>query len=294
MLEEVVELLRPVPGSRILDCTVGAGGHAEALIARALPGGRLVGIDWDDAALERARARLRRFGDAARLYRASFVELGEVLDRAGLREVDIVLFDLGLSSIQLADQERGFSFRGSGPLDMRMDRRRNKTLRKMIDGLSEQDLARIIFEYGGERLSKQIARAIVRADEQKKIDSADELAEVIVKAVRPRRRKKVHAATQTFQALRVAVNRELENLAAAVPDAAGRLSPGGRMGVISYHSGEDRIVKVDFNELSGPRPFEVVTGKPVTPSESEQHANPRSRSAKFRVLQRMKGGEEEA
>ena len=287
MLKEVLEYLDPRPGSRILDCTVGAGGHAEALVQRALPGGRLVALDWDDDALSRARRRLERFGDAVRLYRANFSEFGEVLGRAGLEQVDVVLFDLGLSSAQLADESRGFSFRGHGPLDMRMDRRRNKTLRKMIDGLSEKELARIIFEYGGEELSRRIARAIVRADEQSRISSTEELTEVIVEAVRPRSHVRIHPATKTFQALRVAVNRELENLAAAVPEAAERLAPGGRMGVISYHSGEDRIVKVDFRQLAAARPFEVITKKPVTPSDEERRSNPRSRSAKFRVLQRL-------
>jgi 16S rRNA (cytosine1402-N4)-methyltransferase len=286
MLKEVIEHLAPRPGARILDCTIGAGGHAEALIERSLPGGMLIGIDWDDAALERARARLGRFGDGVRLFRANFAELGEVLDEVGVVELDCVLFDLGLSSIQLADAERGFSFRGRGPLDMRMDRRRNQTLRKLIDGISEGDLARIIYEYGGETLSRAIARAIVRADERKRINSTDELAEVIAGAVGSRRRSRVHPATRAFQAFRIAVNREIENLGRAVPDAAEHLSPGGCLGVISYHSGEDRIVKVDFARLAAARPFTLITGKPVTPAEEERRRNPRSRSARFRVLQR--------
>ncbi len=286
MVTEVLELLQPGPGARILDCTLGAGGHAEALIEKAGPEAQLIGIDWDDAGLKIAMKRLERFGDRVRLYRANFAELRDVLDRAELDEVDCILLDLGLSSMQLADEGRGFSFRGMSPLDMRMDRRRNRTLRKLIDGLSEQDLARIIYEYGGDDLSRGIARAIVRADSRKQIENTSELAEVIVGAVRPKSKQKAHPATKAFQALRIAVNRELENLAKAVPDGADSLAPGGRMGVISYHSGEDRIVKVDFRRLAAARPFEVITGKPVTPSKNELRNNRRSRSAKFRVLER--------
>jgi len=304
LLHETLDLLRPRPGGTYVDATVGAGGHAEAILERVAPGGRLIGLDRDADALAAARRRLARFGPAAELVHVNFTGLREVLQAVGVAAVDGIVMDLGVSSLQLADPARGFSFQLPGPLDMRMDRSQPRTASDLVNGLSEVEVRRILREYGEERWAGRIARAIARA---RPLHTTTELAAVVARAV-PRRHwpRRIHPATRTFQALRLAVNRELEDLQQALPDAVEGLGNGGRLCVITFHSLEDRIAKHTFLCLSrgypsgtgpstrtpwtGMRPaprVRILTRRPVVPSEEEIARNPRARSAKLRAVERV-------
>ena len=270
MVEDVVRFL----GGRgvVIDLTLGAGGHAEALLESGV--GRLIGVDRDPEAVAIASGRLARFGDRFVAVRARFSEV------PAENRVDGVLYDLGVSSIQLDRPERGFSYRAAGPLDMRMGGE-DGTERAMdlVARASEEDLARIVYEYGGERRSRRVAAAIVRARARGPVETTDQLAGIVASAV-GRRRGGPHPARRTFQALRIAVNRELEELAASLPRAAGVLAPGGRVVVIAYHSLEDGVVKRFF---AGDERLTVLTKKPLVPSAAEIARNPRARSAKLRA-----------
>jgi 16S rRNA (cytosine1402-N4)-methyltransferase len=283
LLAEALELLAVRPGGCWVDGTLGAAGHARALLERSAPGGRLLALDRDAESLAAAAAGL---ADPARVepLHADFRELPELLDARQLRP-DGVLLDLGVSSLQLDDPERGFSFRSEGPLDMRLDRSRGETAAELVAGLPEGELADLIYQYGEERASRRVARAIVRARDQAPIETTTRLAELVRRVVRRGRRKGLDPATRTFQALRIAVNRELEGLADAFRAIAARLAPGGRLAVIAFHSLEDREVKHCFRELSRGG-FELLTKKPLRPGEAEREANPRSRSARLRGLRR--------
>jgi 16S rRNA (cytosine1402-N4)-methyltransferase len=274
MVEEVVSFL----GGRrtVVDLTLGAGGHAEALLASGV--GRLIGVDRDPEAVAIASGRLARFGDRFVAVRARFSEV-PVENR-----VDGVLYDLGVSSMQLERPDRGFSFRAQGPLDMRMggDDAGEPSAMALVNGASEEELARIIYEFGQERRSRRVAAAIVRARGRAPIETTEELAGIVVSAVGGRRGGP-HPARRTFQALRIAVNRELEELAASLPRAADILAPGGRVVVIAYHSLEDRVVKRFF---AGDERLTVVTKKPLVSSAAEIARNPRARSAKLRAADR--------
>ena len=274
LVAEVVDLL----GGRdvVIDATVGAGGHAEALLEAGV--GTVVGIDRDPAALAEAEARLSRFGRRFRAVRGAFSSIEE----AGVERAGGVLFDLGVSSMQLDRADRGFGFRIEGPLDMRMDPSTAPSAADVVNGYSEEDLARVIFEFGEERQSRRIARAIVRARERARITTTAQLASIVASAV-GRRQGAGHPARRTFQALRIAVNRELEELAASLPQAVGLLGPGGRLVVIAYHSLEDRIVK---RFVAGSPDLVPVTKKPVRASLGEASSNPRARSAKLRAADR--------
>jgi 16S rRNA (cytosine1402-N4)-methyltransferase len=275
MVREVVGFLE---GRRtVVDMTLGAGGHAEALLAAGV--GRLVGVDRDPAALALAAERLSTFGDRFRPVQARFSEIDED-DVDG--SVDGVLFDLGVSSMQLDRPERGFSYREDGPLDMRMGND-GPTAADLVNGLPEKELADLIFRFGEEPKSRRIASSIVRARARGRIETTDQLAGVVVSAV-GRRPGGPHPARRTFQALRIAVNRELEELAASLPQAVDLLAPGGRVVVIAYHSLEDRLVKQTFR---GDDRLEVLTKKPLQPTEDETRANPRARSAKLRAAERV-------
>ena len=250
----------------------------------------LVGIDRDESALSYSRARLARFGARAILIKGDFVDVKPLLRNTDVPAVDGALFDLGVSSPQLDDANRGFSFQGDGPLDMRMDQSMGTTAAQLVNTAPESELADLIFQYGEERFSRRIARAIVRAREQKALSSTQDLTTVIKDSVPAAyRHGRIHCATRTFQALRIAVNRELDVLEPAIRDAVDMLRPGGRIAVISFHSLEDRIVKHTFRALSE-RPHQqvaVLTKKPQVPSEAECQANPRARSAKLRVAERL-------
>ncbi|MEW6543500.1 MAG: 16S rRNA (cytosine(1402)-N(4))-methyltransferase RsmH [Nitrospirota bacterium] len=296
LAEEVVHWLACRPGGRYLDCTVGYGGHAARILELSAPDGILVGVDRDQEALRSARERLAPFGERARLVHGNFRELAAHLRSAGVPEVDGVIFDLGVSSVQLDRPERGFSFQADGPLDMRMDQAGGPTAAQLIRDLSEPELADLIYQYGEERYARRIARAIVRARAVRPIETTLQLASVIRGAVPPvYRHGRLHCATRTFQALRIAVNRELDVLEEAIRGAAAALAPGGRLCVISFHSLEDRIAKQTFRALShGPEArLSVLTKKPVTPSDSECRDNPRARSAKLRVVERPPMGRSE-
>ena len=298
LVREVVELLRPGRGGLFVDATLGLGGHAEALLD-ASPDVRLVGIDRDPDALRLSRERLARFGERFTAVEGRHEELGEILDGLGLGAVDGVLADLGVSSMQLDEAGRGFSFRRDGPLDMRMSRS-GRTAADLVATLPEKELARVFREYGEEWMFDRIARHVVRARAEAPIDTTAKLREVVVRAL-GRRESPRDPATRVFQALRIATNGELEGLGRFLDDAIARLSLGSRVAVLSYHSLEDRIVKTAFVRhgagctcppsfptcvCSRRRVIALVTKKPIRPSLAELGENPRSRSARLRAAEK--------
>lgn len=301
LLTNVVEFLRPATADGlIVDATLGLGGHAEALLEH-YGSVRLLGIDRDPAALELAGRRLERFGDRVRLVRGRHEELVDILEREGIEEVDGVLADLGVSSLQLDDASRGFSFRFDGPLDMRMGQS-GESAAGLVNRLEASELETIIRDYGEEPMARRIARAIANARNDAPIETTAQLAG-IVRAARPRRRPdEIDPATRTFQAIRIAVNRELEELGRFIEAAVAKARPEARIAVISFHSLEDRIVKQTFRKLEGEchcppglpvcgcgarASVDVLTRKPVTADAEEVDANPRSRSAKLRVAEKV-------
>ena len=290
LFKEVLQWLMHGDPKKILDCTVGYGGHAEMILDSSDSVMKLIGLDQDVRAIEFSRERLERFGDRVVLRKGNYRDLKSHLGEIGVPNVAGVLFDLGVSSPQLDDPSRGFSFMQDGPLDMRMDQAADVTAADVVNGRAEQELADIIFQYGEERYSRRIARAIVRERERRPIDTTGALASLISGAVPSAyRHGRIHCATRTFQALRIAVNRELERLEPSLRDAVDVLAPKGRICVISFHSLEDRIVKHTFRSLAqGPAPrLALLTKKPILPSEQECRDNPRARSAKLRVAERL-------
>jgi 16S rRNA (cytosine1402-N4)-methyltransferase len=290
MSSEVLSWLRPHSGGIYVDCTVGYCGHAQEILRASQPLGILIGIDRDAQAISAGLQQLHPFGDRAFLIKAHFMELKSILAARGISHVHGVLFDLGVSSPQFDEPSRGFSFRSDGPLDMRMDRDSGPTAADIVNGLGETDLADMIYRLGDERYSRRIARAIVNARANETLTRTRQLAAVIESAVPSHyRRSRIHCATRTFQALRVAVNHELEHLESSLRNAADVLAPGARLCVISFHSLEDRIVKQAFKGLSveSGGELEILTKRPQVPSEAETDRNPRSRSAKLRVIQRI-------
>jgi len=290
MVEEVLRLLDPQKGEAFLDLTVGAGGHAFEIASRLGPEGLLVGVDLDERILEVARERLAAQGLApVKLYQGNYAECRRVLQEAGVERTDGILLDLGVSSLQIDDPERGFSFSEDGPLDMRMDAAvPGETAADIVNTAREEELADIFFKYGEERLSRRIARSIVRERERRPIRRTLELADIVKRAYRgPRQR--IHPATRVFQALRIAVNDELENLRKALETAPDILADGGRIAVIAFHSLEDRIVKEDFRTRARQGLYSVLTKKPLVPTDEETRRNPRSRSAKLRAAKRSAG-----
>jgi 16S rRNA (cytosine1402-N4)-methyltransferase len=274
----------------ILDCTVGYGGHAEMLLTSTSAGTMVIGLDKDFQAIDFCRRRLNRFGDRIVLRQGNYRDLKSHLAEAGIATVDGVLFDFGVSSPQLDDPSRGFSFQREGPLDMRMDQTIGKTAADLVNHSSEHELADIIFQYGEERYARRIARAIVQERRCRPVESTAALVSIIARSVPGSyRHRRIHCATRTFQALRIAVNHELDFLESSLRDATEVLASGGRICTISFHSLEDRIVKHTFRSLSqGPETtLSILTKKPVFPSKAECEANPRSRSAKLRVAERQ-------
>ncbi len=288
--DAVVELLSPADRRVLLDCTVGLGGHAEAMLEAAGQAAQLIGIDLDEDNLRTAKHRLVRFGDRVRLFHASFSDAGEVLDEVGVEAADLVLADLGVSSSQLDDPGRGFSFSAAGPLDMRMDRSTGRTAGELVNALGEKDLADLIYRFGEERFSRRIARAIVTARTKERIEDTARLARIVARAIPAparRTRRGVHPATRTFQALRIAVNDELGRLDALLASLGDLLAPGGSAAIISFHSLEDRQVKHAFADMNQTGRFRLLTRKPITAAEDEIANNPRSRSAKLRGIERI-------
>lgn len=288
MGREVVEFLAPPAGGCFLDGTLGLAGHS-ALIAQQIgPSGHLIGLDKDQAALSLASSKLSGFKGKLDLVQGDFASFDGVLNKLGVTAVDGMLFDLGISSFQLDNPQRGFSFRSEGPLDMRMDQDGPVTAKDIVNSLGEEELANIIFNYGEERFSRRIAKAIVQYRSRKPVETAAELEKIIFTSVPASyRRQKIHPATRTFQAVRIAVNRELESLNMIMEKFADYLKVGGRIGVISFHSLEDRIVKESFRELSKKGILTLITKKPLRPGDEEVRLNPRARSARFRVAERI-------
>ncbi|MFP4140102.1 MAG: 16S rRNA (cytosine(1402)-N(4))-methyltransferase RsmH [Phycisphaerae bacterium] len=293
LADDVLELLRPERAKLIVDCTVGLGGHSRMLLDRAPSDARLIGIDVDETNLRQARENLAEFGERVRLFQANFSQLTTVLDEADESSADAILADLGVASTQLDDAERGLSFQADGPLDMRLDPRLDETAEGLINRLSERELADLIYEYGQERYSRRVARAIVQQRKKGRIATTGQLADIVSRSL-PRSarstRRGVHPATRTFQALRIAVNDEMSVLETLLDSLPNALAPGGRAAVISFHSLEDRPVKHTFNRLAADGTVEVLTKKPITPGPDEMARNPRSRSAKLRAIERINTG----
>jgi len=295
LVEEVVSLLRCEPHQIYVDATLGGGGHALEILRRTAPDGIVIGMDWDEDALCQARERLKPFENRTKIFHENFVNLPGILDSLKINRVDGILLDVGLSSIQLEEGGRGFSLKSEGPLDMRMDQRAKTSAADLVNRLSEADLAETIYRYGEERWSRRIAKAVVEERSRGPIETTQALREVICRAI-PRRFhfRRIDPATKTFQALRIRVNDELENLRQGLEKGWRFLREGGRLCVISFHSLEDRIVKETFRRLAK-EPGEVVstgalriiTKRPIIPSEEEQMRNPRCRSAKLRCAERV-------
>jgi 16S rRNA (cytosine1402-N4)-methyltransferase len=303
LLHPLIESLQPKPGQVAVDGTLGAGGVTAALLERLLPGGRVIGVDRDGSAVAAARRRFAEHGDAVTVIKGNFAELDTIVESLGIKAVDIAVLDLGVSSLQLDDPERGFSFRLDGPLDMRMDRESGVTAADLVNTLPVDDLGQVIRDYGDERFARAIASAIGRARAQKPITRTEDLRS-IVEATVPRRfwPKRIHPATRTFQALRIAVNHELESLERGLQASIRTLRPGGRLGVISFHSLEDTLVKNTLhvsaqNCVCPPQqPYctcahratlLLLNRKAIRPDVAELAANPRSRSARLRVAEKL-------
>jgi 16S rRNA (cytosine1402-N4)-methyltransferase len=286
MVAEVLEHLAPGRGGVFVDCTVGLGGHARTLLEAGAS--RLIGFDRDPAAVAQARANLADFGERVVVVHSDYRRLAEVLDEQGIAAVDGILADLGVSSMQL-DEERGFSFRRDEPLDMRMDTSAGETAAEALATVDEADLADVIYEFGEERLSRRIARAIVAAREERPIVTTGQLADIVRRAVPRKGYNRIDPATRTFQALRIWVNRELDGLDIFLAQAIGRLQPGGRIAVIAFHSLEDRIVKHTFRSIqfTGDLGLRVLTKRPLQAGDEEVARNPRARSAKLRAAERV-------
>jgi len=288
LLEEACEFLRPAPGRRFLDCTVGAGGHAERILALSQPDGKLIGIDRDPEALAVAARKLGKFAGRATLVHANFTDAAEVLARNGVEKVHGILFDLGLSSIQLDAADRGFSFQhADAPLDMRADPTTGPTAADLIARVPETELADILYQLADERRSRRIARIICAERRRRRIETAGQLAAVVGRATGGRWQR-IHPATRTFMALRMWVNREMPNLEETLKSVKDIVEPGGRVVVISFHSKEDRIAKTVFREQARDGVWEILTRKPVVAAGEELSANPRARSAKLRAVERKK------
>ena len=301
LAREVAEFLSPGPGKRFLDGTVGGGGHSEELLLASGPDGEVIGLDRDDEALTAARERLQRFESRFVALQASFADTPDILAGIGWHAVDGVILDLGISSHQIDAAGRGFSFRAKARLDMRMDRRQELDAEQIVNQFAETELESIFRAFGEEPHARRIARAIVNERAIKPIETTDELADIVAR-VKPSRRRDHHPATQVFQALRIAVNRELDELERFLEIGYEVLRPRGRMAIITFHSLEDRLVKKAFRKwtrscLCPPRAMtcrcgwsqkvKLLTKKPVSPSKLEIESNPRARSAKMRVVERI-------
>jgi 16S rRNA (cytosine1402-N4)-methyltransferase len=288
--KEVVETLSPSGRRVVMDCTCGLGGHAQALLDAADERTHLIAVDLDESNLRRAKDRLAKYAPRVRFFQANFADAKDVLAEVGVQRVDAVLADLGVASSQLDDARRGLSFSADGPLDMRLDQNQQITAAILVNSLGERPLADLIFKFGEERYSRRIARAIVLARKDHTISGTKELAEIVARAqpsVARQSRRGVHPATRTFQALRIAVNRELESLdrlLAMLPDI---LNVGGRAAIISFHSLEDRRVKQAFAQWASSGKARLLTKKPVEAGRQEAESNPRSRSAKLRGVEKV-------
>ena len=304
LLEESVGVLAPERGGIFVDCTAGGGGHSAAIAERLPEGGRLVAIDRDGEAVEAARKRLEKYGPGCTVVRSNYSDVAAVLDSLGIDKINGVLWDLGVSSYQLDEADRGFSYGVDAPLDMRMDRSGGITAADVVNGYSPDELKRVIRDYGEEKFAGPVARSICEARKKEPITTTGKLAEAIIRGIPASARKSEaqHPAKRTFQAIRIEVNGELDGIEPSIRAAVERLAPGGIAAVISFHSLEDRIVKRTFQDLStgctcppefpvcvcGKKPtVEIITKKPVLPSDGETEVNPRARSAKLRAVRKL-------
>lgn len=290
MAEEICEWMNPRPGGVYVDCTVGAGGTTRRIIEKAGNNAFVIALDRDREAIALSRKNLEVYKSSVKLFHGNFSHIGEIIQKAGFKQVDGVVFDLGVSSWQLDQSERGFSFSQDGPLDMRMDTTQTLTAEELVNHLPEKELADLIFRYGEERFSRRIARGVVQARMVNPIRTTRTLVRIIEESVpRMYRKGRLHPATRTFQALRIAVNQELDILEGALRTAVDFLKGGGRLCVISFHSLEDRIVKHTFRAMAekGHAMVTILTKKPLRPGEEEVQHNPRARSAKLRVAERL-------
>jgi 16S rRNA (cytosine1402-N4)-methyltransferase len=283
---EVLAMLACSPGKHYVDLTLGGGGHAEAILEATAPDGLLVGADRDSEALTRAGKRLQRFGHRVKLLHGDWTQVSETLRQGALPRVDGVLIDCGVSSDQLMEAHRGFSFSAPGPLDMRMDATRGRTAREWLKRASEREIADVLFRFGEERFSRSIAREIVNARAQRKLETTADLVDAVLSALPPSKRApQLHPATRTFQAVRIHVNEELAQLEEGLRQLFALLPAGARLAVIAFHSLEDRIVKTIFKIGARDGRARILTPKPVRPTPEEENVNPRARSARFRAVE---------
>lgn len=304
MAPEVMEALEPSRGGIYVDCTAGGGGHSLEIAKRLPEGSRLICLDRDDEAIEACTARLKEYSDLVTIVKSNFSNIGSALDMLGIEKIDGVMWDLGVSSHQLDDGDRGFSYSKDAPLDMRMDREETKSAYDVVNLYSEAELKRIIRDYGEEKFAGRVASFICNSREKKPIETTTELTDIICKAIPTAQRmgEAQNPARRTFQAIRIEVNGELDAIAPSIKEATSRLNKGGRLAVITFHSLEDRIVKETFRELStgctcppefpvcvcGGKPkIELLSRKPIVPGEEEMEQNPRSRSAKLRTAKKL-------
>lgn len=285
LLQEVIDSLAPVSGGIYVDTNLGLGGHSERILQESAPNGRLIGFEWDQEAMAMAKRRLAPFGDRVDFVADNFAALPDHLSNLGISQVDGILCDLGLSSYQLDGSQRGFSFKGSQPLDMRMDSRQGQTAAELLQTASEEELADMFYYFGEERQARRIASFIVEGRKVDRIETTEQLVAIVEQAVPKKfRPPKIHVATKVFQALRIAVNHELDNLIALLKAAPELLKNDARFCVISFHSLEDRLVKRAFGDTPS---LEIVTKRPLVAGEEELKINPRARSAKLRVAKKV-------
>jgi 16S rRNA (cytosine1402-N4)-methyltransferase len=288
MLDEVVSSLNLKPGHVVLDATIGGGGHAGEILKRIMPGGRLIGLDADGEAIKIASENLKEFAGSFKLINENFRNLDRVLSKESIKSLNAVLLDIGVSSFQLDNKDRGFSIKGPAPLDMRMDRRLTLSAFDIINRYKESDLSDIIYRYGEERFARRIARRIARERSARPIETTADLSEIVRRAIGSRKKYfRIDPATKTFQAIRIVVNDELGALEEGLKKAVSWLDIGSRIAVITFHSLEDRIVKNLFKGYAGLGVLKIITKKPLGPSPEETAANPRSRSGRLRVAERM-------
>ena len=288
MIEEILSFLNLCPGGKIVDATIGTGGHSLAILKQLMHKGKLIGIDRDQESLKIAKERLSGVSDICEFVYGNFVDIDQLLKKINVKKIDGIVFDLGISSFQLADPQRGFSFQNQGPLDMRLDKNSPISAYELVNKLNEEELSSLLWNFGEERWHRRIARFLVRERGKHPISTTLELSSIVLKAM-PYKHKysRIHPATRTFQAIRIAVNRELEILEIAICKAIKLLNKKARICVISFHSLEDRIVKFTFRKAAAEGEVKIITPKPLIPSESEIEENPSSRSAKLRVAERL-------
>jgi len=286
MLKEAIEYLNLRAGMRIVDATVGTAGHALKILEKITPGGLLIGIDKDKEALEITGQRLNDYKECFQLLYGDFRYMDSLLEQIGIQKVDGILFDLGVSMHQLSNPQRGFSFQQNGPLDMRLDQESFISAYDLVNNLNEEEISNLLWTFGQERKHNRIARFLVKERQKNPIQTTQQLAQIVAKVV-GFYQKRIHPATRTFQALRIAVNRELESLSEGIDKAVELLNPKSRIVVISFHSLEDRIVKHKFKEFALKNKLKIITKKPLRPTKQEVMENPSSRSAKMRVAERV-------